>query len=130
MTAFSPSTYTPGDAWTSPEFLLRASTSPRILVTGATAGGTTPGSYFEHREGKHGDHRVVTASVGLVVVPPAEPGAVSAVLEQSYDDGVTWEIVATFTAPRVENFRYTNFVMLRLRVITGTGVTLRLYQET
>lgn len=130
MAAFSPSTYMPGDPWTSAEFLLRARTSPKITVTGAGVGAVTPASYFEHREGKHGD-RVVTASVSVpAAAPPVVPTAVSVVLEQSFDDGATWEIVSTFTATGVENFRYTNFVMLRLRVLTGTGLTLRLYQET
>jgi len=119
--AFSPATYVPGDAWSTMEFATRAITAPRLRVTGATVAGTTPASYFEFRKPDVGDSQEVEVSV--------IGGSSTVVLERSFDDGTTWQIVKTYTNGGEDTYRYAYPVMLRLRVVSGSGLTLSLRQQ-
>ena len=120
MTAFDPSTYLPGDPWPTMEFVQRATSPPRITVADADAPDTTPPSYFESRRGQVGQDQTVELSV--------QGTTFNVRLERSFD-GVTWQLMATYTAPTELSLPYTYPVLWRLRVHSGTGVTLGLRQQ-
>jgi hypothetical protein len=120
VTAFDPSTYLPGDPWPTLEHVQRATSPPRISVTGAAANATTSPSYFEFRRGQVGQDQTVEVSV--------QGTTFDVRLERSFD-GVTWQQVSAYTTPTELSLPYTYPAMWRLRVQSGTGVTLGLRQQ-
>jgi len=131
--AYDPYTYLPGDAWESIDFMSRALTAPKIVVASAAAPAgqdlpvagvnMTKPSYFEFRQGK-GDEQHVQISVG-----GGGGNAFSVALDRSFDNGVTWQIVETYTAATEKAIQHIYPVMLRLRVVTGASVSLALRQQ-
>lgn len=119
MTAFDPSTYLPGDPWPTLEFAQRATSPPRITLTAAAAPTATPPSYFECRRGQ-GQDQVVEVSV--------QGTTFDVRLERSFD-GSTWQLMETYTAPTEKTLDYAYPALLRLRIQSGTGVTLGLRQQ-
>lgn len=123
--AFDPATYTPGDAWTSTDFLTRALTAPRIRTMAEAPGDATDGSYFEVRSELK--DRLIEVSVAC---NDSSPDFVVH-LQRSFDDGATWETAKVFTnTVAQEAIEYTSFYKLRLVYVSGTSpVTLRLWQD-
>jgi len=119
--AFSSATYVPGDAWTTPDFLGRALTPPKLVVAAAAANATTPPSYFEYRQRAGNNDPFVSISVSAA-------GGFSVVLERSFDAGATWGLLATYAANTETTLEPGGLFMLRLRVVSGTGVYLALRQ--
>lgn len=122
---FNRATYRSGDAWTTPEFLTRASSSPRIALLAVAPEDATPGSYFECRE--YGTPRTVQISV----FPQSPPGgSFSVVLERRQNADDAWRTVETYTGATEKEIPYTAFYQLRLRLVSGSNINLRLFQET
>ena len=117
--AYDPKTYSPGDPWTHPSFFTLAATAPRVIET-KNAGEQSSPSYFENR--------VIRGARQQVLVGVSSGGALNVNLEQSLDGGDSWQVVKNYTANGVEMIDYPNFIMLRLNVVSGTGVTLTLFQ--
>jgi hypothetical protein len=120
VTAFDPSTYLPGDPWPTLEHVQRATSPPRIVVTSVNAGATTPPSYFEFRRGQVGQDQVVQVSV--------QGTTLNVRLERSFD-GVVWQQLAAYTSATEQTLPYTYPALWRLRVQTGTNVSLALRQQ-
>lgn len=121
MTAFNPGTYKPGDAWASMEFALRALTPPSLVIPDADAGDATPASYFEYRVARGGEDQVIDVSIH-------GSDSFSVVMERSFDAGDSWEPVNTYNEPTTELYDYSHPYMLRLRVVSGSGVSIALRQ--
>ena len=116
---FDPATYVPKDPWTSADFLTRALVGPWAQVAATTIGNTTPPSYFEYRS-KDND---CVAEVSVA-------GSGTAVLERSFDNGATWQIVKTYAGANEDTYPVNSLMMLRLRLTVASGTTnLSLRQE-
>lgn len=116
---FDPATYVPKDPWTSVDFLTRALTGPWAQATATIVGNATPGSYFEYRSAN------ADSVVEISVV-----GAGTAVLERSFDDGVTWQVIKTYVGNSEDTYNVNSLMMLRLRLTVASGSTdLSLRQE-
>lgn len=124
---FNPATYVPGNAWSSPEFIVRASAAPKLMVTTSTPGVSTPPSYFEPRDGSNTTKRSVEVSV--VSTDPVPIFEVE--LQRSFDDGVTWYTVRKFSNDSTQcSVKYATFLKLRLVYLSGVStVVLRLHQD-
>jgi len=124
---FDPATYTPGDPWTSADFMTVAPAAPNYEFVADADGEAMPGSFFECRGG--GRDRFVEASAHR----SAGSGAFTAALERSTDGGLTWQAIESFVNVNTEQtLRYNTFVMLRWRLVSveaGTAVTFRLVQH-
>ena len=120
---FDYETYTPGDPWESSDFFTRALTAPRIETLAVAAGETTPDSYFEFRA-PNGGERFVEMSI-----ENTGGGGFTVVLERSFDNGTTWGTIDVFDDAAEETIRCNNCQMLRLRLVSGSNVTLRLIQH-
>ena len=120
--AFDAGTYTPGDPWTSQDFLTHALTAPRILLATAVADTATAGSYFEFRS--PGNTRQVEISASAAAT-------CDVAVERSFDDGVSWRIIEILTGTSTQKtLDYNAFYMLRLRLVSSTGeVLMRLWQD-
>lgn len=108
--------YTPGDPWTHPEFATLAARSPAIEATLNSGENTTP-SYFESRSFRGEIQKIEVGTSGGTVV-----------LQRSFDGGDSWHNVETYSSATEKTIDYRNFVMLRLRVTSGSNVTCRLIQ--
>lgn len=113
---YSASTYVPGDAWTSTDFYCSALTPPRISANVDAVNSATTASYFEYRSGKG-----TVQDPRVQVVIAGGSGTYTIVLEASFDEGVSWIIQKSYTAPVVEAFDVEGPVMYRLRVSARTG---------
>lgn len=129
--AYDPTTYLPGDAWETTEFISRALTAPRLFVAAAAApigdaapvAGTnmTKPSYFEYRQGKGDSQRIAISVFGT--------GAFEVVLQRSFDAGATWQTAETYTENTEEYYFYSYPAMVRLLVVSGTDISLGLRQQ-
>jgi len=125
--AFNPATYVPGDAWESGDFLVRASSAPKIVVTTNTPGESTPPSFFEPRDGHNTSKRRVEVAVTTDDAVPI----FEVELQRSFDDGVTWNTLRKFSNAEGEcSIEYATFYKMRLIYLSGSSMaTLRLHQD-
>lgn len=115
---FDNSAYSPGDAWTHPQFATMAPVPPKIIDQISSGENTTP-SYFENRVFRNGALPTVTVAVSAGTV----------VLEGSIDGGTTWITVKTYSAATTDVVDYPTPLMLRLRATAGSNIDVSLSQS-
>jgi hypothetical protein len=117
--AYDATTYTPGDPWTSSDFISSAIVPPKLLGTWTDAtditeldGAATEGTYFDYRTSKNKGQALFTV---VLTFDPAPNVTVN--LEASIDDGSTWAPVSSFTGPVCRTFEVEANVKYRLRLM-------------